>query len=303
MNNNFKDEESKIKKEAEEAIKLAYASSKGYESFIRLLPMKRNIGSKTAPHFVETVMPYMTVAGRLKMMVDEHILHKAKYEIKAAQFIYAPDAKTLLCRVEVHTMRGVVTAHAKVGIGGFGIDASNPYENAETSALGRALGFLGYGVLGTGIASFEEVFAATTAAKLEPEHSSSKIDASLKAKIKLALTKRGYSEIEAISYINTLQTRDEAIEFLINLGKKDEVSETEKASESKNADPSTPEPNVAEENAEPTPPPANMKVKTRDLIEFKNLLVKKIGEQEARKVLSKIKHQADLEAMKEEYAL
>ena len=40
------------------------------------------------------------------------------------------------------------------------MDESNPLENAETSAVGRALGFLGYGLYGTGIASAEEVLQA-----------------------------------------------------------------------------------------------------------------------------------------------
>jgi hypothetical protein len=40
------------------------------------------------------------------------------------------------------------------------VDESNPLENAETSAVGRALGFLGYGVYGTGIASADEVLQA-----------------------------------------------------------------------------------------------------------------------------------------------
>ena len=55
---------------------------------------------------------------------------------------------------------GSVSAHARVFLGGSGVDESNPLENAETSAIGRALGFLGYGVYGTGIASADEVLQA-----------------------------------------------------------------------------------------------------------------------------------------------
>jgi hypothetical protein len=58
------------------------------------------------------------------------------------------------------TLLGSATAHARVFLNGAGVDASNPLENAETSAVGRALGFLGYGLYGTGIASAEEVLQA-----------------------------------------------------------------------------------------------------------------------------------------------
>ena len=58
------------------------------------------------------------------------------------------------------TLLGSATAHARVFLGGDGVDATNPLENAETSAVGRALGFLGYGLYGTGMASVEEVLRA-----------------------------------------------------------------------------------------------------------------------------------------------
>lgn len=319
---NLKVEEEKIKKENEETVKIAYATNKGYESFIKLLPQKKNIGGKSNPYFVEIAMPYVTVAGRLKMMADEHIAAQCKYEIKAAQFILAPDTKTLLCRIEVDSLRGAVAAHAKVGINGGGVDATNPYENAETSAIGRALGFLGYGVLGTGIASYEEVTAAVAEKPQQftstaSENKSNGIDNPLKIKIKEALIKRGISEIEAISRINALQTKDEAMAFLIELGKA--ITQPKPPDEQIKPETPTvkPEPPVENEASAPKPktptdekpkqeaPVSDTKerVKTRELIGFKNLLVKKIGEQEARKVLPRIKYQSDLESARKEFGI
>lgn len=52
------------------------------------------------------------------------------------------------------------------------MDRTNLYENVESSAIGRALGFLGYGLLGTGIASAEEVMAAMSTSKQLDEQSS-----------------------------------------------------------------------------------------------------------------------------------
>ena len=52
---------------------------------------------------------------------------------------------------------GTVVAHARVFLGGDGVNESNPLETGETSAVGRALGMWGFGCYGTGIASADEV--------------------------------------------------------------------------------------------------------------------------------------------------
>ena len=62
-----------------------------------------------------------------------------------------------------------VMSNAEVIEGQSGPTATNPYEVAETSALGRALGNLGIGLVG-GIASAEEVLnARARSAPLEGE--------------------------------------------------------------------------------------------------------------------------------------
>lgn len=104
--------------------------------------------------------PYMRVDGRVRMAQDEHA---EKGEKLTMQTEYVEIAGKPHFRAVVHsTLHGTVSAHSIINIGGKGVDATNPIENAETSAIGRALGFMGYGLTGSGIASAEEVLRATS---------------------------------------------------------------------------------------------------------------------------------------------
>ena len=160
------------KKAAEERIKAAYDSIPAeYHKFIILLdknvklgkvdnykmqPELRELGvwqGKDGSLYLPVSLPYMTVDGRIQWARDEHR--------KAGKALHI---RTEVCngyvRAEVVSeLYGSATATAKIGDGD-GVDRTNPIENAETSAVGRALGFLGYGLIGTGIASADEVIAA-----------------------------------------------------------------------------------------------------------------------------------------------
>ena len=68
-----------------------------------------------------------------------------------------------LCQVSVEIDGKLFKGTASCNIGGRGVDATNPIENAETSALGRALGLAGFGSLES-VASAEEVKAAVSRA-------------------------------------------------------------------------------------------------------------------------------------------
>src|SRR3990167_5678623 len=99
---------------------------------------------------------YVTVAGRILMFWDKVA------ELKATDASLTTDVQ-----YEGSTIR--VTAHAKIGnwsvsghasevVGKGLINSTNALENAETSAIGRALGNLGLGLIGAGGgASAEEV--------------------------------------------------------------------------------------------------------------------------------------------------
>lgn len=68
-----------------------------------------------------------------------------------------------LCQVSIEIEGKLFKGTASCNIGGRGVDATNPIENAETSALGRALGLAGFGSLES-VASAEEVKTAVSRA-------------------------------------------------------------------------------------------------------------------------------------------
>jgi hypothetical protein len=103
--------------------------------------------------YIKQVLPYMSVDGRVTWAQSEGEMEiiSQPIEIMGEYFMKAT----------VKTARGTATGFAKINFGGPGVDTTNPVENSETSAVGRALGFLGYGIFGgLGIASYEEVAAA-----------------------------------------------------------------------------------------------------------------------------------------------
>lgn len=135
-----------------------------YWGFLTFLSQRKRVGgTKDHPVYATIRLPYLGVDGRLQMAHDEHRAHGELLTIHT-EFVREPDSGQLLCRALVTSpLRGTATAHARVFVNGSGVDASNPCENGETSAVGRALGFLGYGLYGTGIASAEEVLQAQAA--------------------------------------------------------------------------------------------------------------------------------------------
>lgn len=147
--------------EANDACQAAYEKTpKEYWGYITLISQNKRVGgSRNDPWYARIQQPYIRVDGRVTMMEQEHQGTGETYSIHT-EFVEAVPG-THVCRATVKCMRGTATGHAQIGTGDDNpVDRTNPLENAETSALGRALGFLGYGLLGTGIASAEEVYAA-----------------------------------------------------------------------------------------------------------------------------------------------
>jgi len=107
---------------------------------------------------------YMTVAGRIKMFWDS-VKEKGVAGSIITEATQNNDRITVKATAKIAIDDLVVaqaTGHAAEIIGANYINKTSALENAETSAVGRALGNLGIGILGAGgIASAEEVKKST----------------------------------------------------------------------------------------------------------------------------------------------
>jgi len=146
--------------EAAAKIELAYATTPPeYHGFITLIAQNKRLNPEERNReaiYVRVETPYIRVDGRVAMARDDHRNLGKRLDIMKPVFDAVFDIPT--CQVTVFSeVYGTATGTSKVNIGGTGVDKTSPLENAETSAIGRALGFMGYGLLGGGIASAEEV--------------------------------------------------------------------------------------------------------------------------------------------------
>lgn len=138
------------------------------------LPDDDRVFSREGKTYAIIEVPYFRVDGRVKMFVDAHMLpdgSRAKFRIesnideinrvieKAGDL---PPKYTLVVRIHSDIF-GTLEGVSRINWGGSGADATNPVENAYTSAVGRALALAGFGLIGTGIASAEEMEEALAA--------------------------------------------------------------------------------------------------------------------------------------------
>lgn len=106
-----------------------------------------------------TEHPYMTVDGKLAMANQDHIRQNKRLDFNTPQILVDNEEQlTLLVTVtsEIYgTRHGIATSRR---IGGTATEREFPWEVAETSAIGRALSTMGYGVFpGSGLASAEDM--------------------------------------------------------------------------------------------------------------------------------------------------
>lgn len=118
---------------------------------------------------------YMRVDGRIAQCRDLHQQTGNRFSVDEPKLVWLPmteeldkDGKPtrLAPHVVVRVDSDLCGTHygtARVFFSESGVNQSNPWENGITSALGRALGSMGFGLVESGMASAEEIMAALKA--------------------------------------------------------------------------------------------------------------------------------------------
>jgi len=139
---------------AKEAEALAFAEPlvpKRYHTWLRILTQWKNEKERNGDpdHWVKYFCPYFTTEGLLRQAWDDARRVGGADAGKLVRIVTAwhIEGQYLVWSAEVETPLGLATGHATahLGDGAKGVDARNPFENGETSAIGRALRHLGYG--------------------------------------------------------------------------------------------------------------------------------------------------------------
>lgn len=138
---------------------------------------------------------YVTVAERVAALHDA----RNGTEVHVETWIAGEDEKSITIGAKVTTPAGTFTGHARSDKSERSIEGQSPLEVAETSAVGRALGFAGLGVV-EGIASADEVKAA------QPKPSAKKQDTPANAalrKLYADAKDKGWGEAKLKGFLQT----------------------------------------------------------------------------------------------------
>lgn len=118
---------------------------------------------KIDDEWVSVQVPYMAVDGKLAMANEDHRRQGKRIDFGSPQVLVDnADQLTLLVTVtsEIYgTRHGIATSRR---VGGTEAEREFPWEVAETSAIGRALSAMGYGLFpGAGLSSAEDMLRVT----------------------------------------------------------------------------------------------------------------------------------------------
>lgn len=109
-----------------------------------------------------TVKQYATVDSRVEFFREKYPQWSIKTDFPILDIAKGACVCCATITDENNRVVSSGTAYEWVGKPGSMVNSTSYIENAETSAVGRALGFLGIGINGLGIASAEEVQAVIT---------------------------------------------------------------------------------------------------------------------------------------------
>ncbi len=134
-----------------------------YADYIVVLESQRKVGDEWHTH----EHAYMAVDGKLAMANEDHRKQGKRLDFGEPR-VLLDNAEQLTLQVTITseiygTRHGIATSRKK---GGTHAEREFPWEVAETSAIGRALAAMGYGLLpGAGLASAEDMMRASATAE------------------------------------------------------------------------------------------------------------------------------------------
>ncbi len=141
-----------------------------HEEFIDFVLVMVN-RKKVDNEWVTVESPYMAVDGRIAMANEDHRRQTKKMDIGPATVIANTDTELTLqvaIESEIYGKRHGIATSRKIAPEGKKPSAEQelPWEVAETSAIGRALGEFGYGIFpGSGLASADDMQRVQTDAE------------------------------------------------------------------------------------------------------------------------------------------
>lgn len=139
---------------------------------------------------------YVTVAERVAALHEQ----RNGSEIHVETWIAGEDEKSITIGAKVTTPAGTFTGHARSDKSERSIEGQSPLEVAETSAVGRALGFAGLGVV-EGIATADEVKAAPKP-KAEPKKQDTPEAAAMR-KLRAVMGEKGMDDAALKEWLST----------------------------------------------------------------------------------------------------